>query len=1051
MNPSLSIIPLDGGYLDLDRNAIVRDGRTEPLTRTEAAVLRYLVSRSGDVVDKKDLLSSVWGYRKGVKTRTVDTYLWRLRRKIEDDPQNPTLLVTEPGRGVRFVAVAQRPALGVVLAAAGVERAFELWRDDPEQTAARWAQTRDALLARADRRQLRLIRDEDGHLLLTGEDPMAALSWTQDSAADAGPLRERLRFALVRVADHEAPEEAVAVERAQRLLEAACGGDTLASGPFARSAPGGGLVEVGRLVLRPGEPPEALYAPPGQVLLPSTTAPKPPPPPERLLGRQSERATLLQWLDEGARAIALTGPGGVGKTALALAFADEVADRYRSRGGVIWVDATPLDDADELPRALAAAMGITGNRAPGEALAARGPCLLILDNLEHLQPDVDRWLRRWDHDAPQVTVLVTSRVRPSSARFHAMVLEPLAPGDAGALFLQLVGSAPGYRRLTPDAPIVQEIISAMAGIPLALELAANRARLLRPERLARRLQDDLLLLGTGDDGADPRSRRTLHDTIAGSLALLEDATQRALRRCAVLRGEMSLDAAEHLIGPEAPGALEQIQRLCDASLLRMRDDLELDEYRLKMYEPIRRHVLRTTPLAEQTAAALRHARWLAQASQGWIDDLRGGRHQDMVLHRLPLEQDHLLRAAALLIEHQDTEAAFDILISLLYLVNFKHTLEPADYLTVLMQLPDSPRRTWLRSAATLHTGQIQDASEMIERVLRRDDLSEDLALEVMGESLESACLINPQVARTRALALESRLAARPDPGRWLRTMVMVAYVFSTSGDAEATKRIHAKAASILANNPGHRWEAAYFTILRMQHRDFVTPNNERALLDAAREMEALGMQEHVFAALLSLTTAQSTRDPMAALRTANRMREMRPEQNYSNLQQAISMIEVAPLMELGRYDDVAERLDRLEQQARDGYRFTSDGRLAVRRSSLELRRLDPDALLERCVPPMTAPRESGWLRAIGWLVAAVAHGWREDEPARQAALANARAAGPLSSDFDGVIDALNDPMVGRDTLTQYKAATLYQHTGMQSLAYRGMVAALENRLHVNRP
>ena len=286
-----------------------------------------------------------------------------------------------------------------------------------------------------------------------------------------------------------------------------------------------------------------------------------PVPPNPLIGRDEEVATAATLLrDPAVRLVTLTGAGGSGKTRLAI----ETANRLRPDfpDGVVFVDLAPLADPALVPGAIAAALRVRERpghplaQTLGEALGARR-LLLVLDNFEHLLPAAaiagDLLAA-----APALKILATSRARLELAAEHELPAptaggpRPRSPAAARAIGRSravrlFVDRA---RRLKPDfaltaenAPAVAEICRRLDGLPLALELAAARVKMLPPQALATRLERALPVL-TGGTRDLPARQRTLRDTIAWSHDLLNEEDRILFRRLAVFTGGWTLEAAE---------------------------------------------------------------------------------------------------------------------------------------------------------------------------------------------------------------------------------------------------------------------------------------------------------------------------------------------------------------------------------------------------------------------------------------------------------------------------------------------------------------------------
>ena len=301
------------------------------------------------------------------------------------------------------------------------------------------------------------------------------------------------------------------------------------------------------------------------------------------------------------RLVTLTGPGGVGKTRLAVAVAERLRDRFGA--GTVFV---PLDAVTD-PRMVLAAIGrmtgagLAGTGSPVEALAETfgdGAWLLILDNLEQVvaaAPDLAELLAR----CPQVAIVATSRTvlglraereypvppLPLPADPAAVPLQDLESWPAVALFVDRARAVrPGFAVTEGNAAAVAEICRRLEGLPLAIELAAARTRLLDPPALLDRLAASLDALGTGAVDL-PERQRTLRATVEWSVDLLEDAERSLLEVAAVFTGGWTVQAAAAVAGVEEDRALELSEALARHSLIYL-DSTDLGP-RTRMLETVR--------------------------------------------------------------------------------------------------------------------------------------------------------------------------------------------------------------------------------------------------------------------------------------------------------------------------------------------------------------------------------------------------------------------------------------------------------------------------------
>jgi predicted ATPase/DNA-binding CsgD family transcriptional regulator len=321
-----------------------------------------------------------------------------------------------------------------------------------------------------------------------------------------------------------------------------------------------------------------------------------PQPLSSFVGRERELAEIETLLGQ-ARLVTLTGAGGSGKTRLAI----EAARRSAVRRGIesAFVDLAPISDGGLLLATLATALGIRPVRPQtvAEALVeglAQGPLLVVLDNLEQLLPGAAKTIVELMTASPELRVLATSRAPLHVRGEHEYRVDPLVKSEAESLFVERAHAAQSRFVLDESNRLaVSEICRRLEGLPLAIELAAARSKLLTPEALLRRLEQGLALPGSAPVDA-PARQRTLRDTIAWSYGLLVRTDQVVLARLAAFVGGFSAAAAEATVpdpeDAEPINVLGSLDSLVDQNLLRAMADAR-GEPRFSLLEIIREFAL----------------------------------------------------------------------------------------------------------------------------------------------------------------------------------------------------------------------------------------------------------------------------------------------------------------------------------------------------------------------------------------------------------------------------------------------------------------------------
>ena len=324
--------------------------------------------------------------------------------------------------------------------------------------------------------------------------------------------------------------------------------------------------------------------------------------PGALVGRTQELRDIADELEAG-RIVTLTGAGGTGKTRLGLQAATESIDRFG--GGVYWIPLAAIADASLLESTISQAIG--AQQEVVEHIDEKH-MLLLLDNLEQLLPAAAGPLADLIGACPNLRLLVTSRapIRVAGEREYAVL--PLPAADAVELFVERAF-------VTEPASAVREICRRLDGLPLAIELAAARTRIMRPDQLLARLDRSLPVL-TGGRRDAPERQRTLRATIAWSYDLLSENERRLFDRLGVFAGGFTLVAAETICEAD----FDAIEGLVEQSLLG-----RLEDGRLGMLATILEFAVERFEDGDESLAnevRLRHATYLAEWAEASAEALR---------------------------------------------------------------------------------------------------------------------------------------------------------------------------------------------------------------------------------------------------------------------------------------------------------------------------------------------------------------------------------------------------------------------------------------------
>jgi predicted ATPase/class 3 adenylate cyclase/Tfp pilus assembly protein PilF len=494
-----------------------------------------------------------------------------------------------------------------------LEGSTALWERDPVAM--------QAALARHDRLLRHAIESVGGHIVkTTGDGVLAAFAAATDglaaclaaqralqgsdagasrpapAAADAGvPISLKVRMGLhTGVAEsRDGDYFGVALNRAARIMSAAHGEQVLVSAATAELVRGElpegvTLREMGEHRLKGMLDPERLL----QVVAPDLRSDFPPLqsqvghslPAERdaFVGRREPLAELSRRLETGARLVSVLGLGGAGKTRLVTRFGWNALPGFP--GGVWFCDLSEARSADGILHAVAQGLDVPlGKDDPvtqlGHAIAGRGKCLVILDNFEQVARHAEETLGRWLNRAGAARFLVTTREVLGLPGENVIALASLPPDDAAALFLRRAEAAkPGFVPNGEDQAAIPPLVKLLEGLPLAIELAAARVRVMPPRTLLARMSERFTLLASTGGRLDRQA--TLRAVFDWSWDLLSLPEKAALAQLSVFEGGFTLESAEAILDlsayDNAPWPMDALQSLVQKSLVRHVTDARFD-------------------------------------------------------------------------------------------------------------------------------------------------------------------------------------------------------------------------------------------------------------------------------------------------------------------------------------------------------------------------------------------------------------------------------------------------------------------------------------------
>jgi predicted ATPase/class 3 adenylate cyclase len=589
--------------------------------------------------------------------------------------------------------VASPPTGTVTFLFTDIEGSTKMWERD--------RQTMSVALARHDRILRDAVEQRGGYVFKTVGDAFCCAFPTAPDALEAAleaqrlllkerwgestPLRVRMALHMGAAEERDGDYFGPPVNRVARLLSAAHGGQVLLSLPTHEMVrdqlPAGvNLAELGEYRLKDLFRPERIFqlSAPG---IPSEFPPlrtleaspnNLPMQPTPLVGREREAGEVAERLrSEEVRLLTLTGPGGTGKTRLALQAAADLLEEFED--GVFFVALAAITDPELVPSTIAEPLGVmeSAGQSLMESLKSylrQKHLLLVLDNFEQVLEGASV-VGELVAACPRLKVLATSRIplRLYGEQEYAVlplalpdprVLPPvrvLTQYEAVRLFVERARAIKAdFEVNNQNAPAVAEICARLDGLPLAIELAAARVRLLSPHDMLTRLNNRLKLLKGGPRDL-PTRQQTLRGTIDWSYELLTEEEKTLFGRLSVFSGGRTLEAIEEICDPGGDiDALEGIESLLEKNLLR-REEVVGGESRFVMLETVHEYAREKLQESGETdAIQRRHAEFFLEVAEEAEPKLRGP-EQGEWLERLETDHDNLRVALRWLLEHERLE------------------------------------------------------------------------------------------------------------------------------------------------------------------------------------------------------------------------------------------------------------------------------------------------------------------------------------------------------------------------------------------------------------
>jgi len=563
------------------------------------------------------------------------------------------------------------------------------------------------------------------------------------------------------------------------------------------------------------------------------------------VGREKEVAAVKELLlRQDVRLVTVTGPGGIGKTRLAVEVANGLVESFP--GGTHFVPLSSLSDPGLIASVIVQALGIreAGGQSPLEILqknlqdSSRAPMLLLLDNFEHLvqaAPTVAELLAT----GPKLKIMVTSRAALHVYGEHEFPVPPLALPDprsmpsvqvllrcpAVALFLQrAVAAKPDFELTRENASAVTEICARLDGLPLAIELAAARVKVLSPSSMLTRLASRLQLL-TGGSRDLPQRQQTLRAAIDWSYDLLSAAEQKLFRRLSVFVGGCTLEGAEAVCDTKGDldlDLLDAMASMVDKSLAQQVEQAN-GESRFVMLETIREYALEKLEASREDALTKRaHAAYCLVLAEEEATEQSGAQGAEW-LQRFASEHDNFRAALEWLTETGDAEWGMRLGTALFRYWEIREYLaEGRDRLGRLLKLAGAAAATKLRMRALFAAGVLTGAQGDYASAEALINESQDIAHK-LGDNTGVAVSLNALavLARDKGDVATAQVLFEASLGLWrelgdekavARALSNLANVLKLHGDYRRARALYAECLAIfrgLGDRTGVAWSLNY--------------------------------------------------------------------------------------------------------------------------------------------------------------------------------------------------------------------------------------------------